>query len=193
MKRVFYLTLSLLALCLLSSTRAMAEYYVGEQIGLGDLHDGDLVIFEAAATSSQYGKYLTDATVTDSRELTNRSAIRIKQGLTDAAVWRVVSTGGVAKFYLQNVASGNYYAKSLGNMTDNLSNADEITMYQFPNGFPKSNQTQRYSAWKDNPVGWTMQSVALHTGNYSDYWLCCDGTDMVYGIKKGLHPDDLII
>ena len=187
MKKILSL-FALLALFLIGgANKAVADYYVGEQIGLSELQDGDLVIFEAAASSGSYGKYLTDGTVTNGRALTHRSAIRLYTGLTDAAVWRLVSTGAIGKYYLQSVASGYYYAKSLGQMTDDINSADVITAYQFPDGFPAGTETQRYDDWSGNPVGYNLKSIALHTGNYSNYWLCSSGNDMVYGDQHHTH------
>ena len=182
-----FLTLFSLMLAMIVGT-TKADYYVGEQIGLSDLHDGDLVIFEGAATSGQYGKYLTDGTVTDGRALTNRSAARIKVGLTDAAVWRVVSTGTIGKYYLQSVASGYYYANQgdAGQMADNISGADQIRFFQFPDGFPTASQTQHFDNWTGNPMGWNMKSIALQH-SHNSYFICCEGSDMIYGNQHHTH------
>ena len=181
MKKILSL-FSLLALFLIGgANNAVADYYVGEQVSPIELEDGDLVIFEAGCSSANYGRYLTDGTVTDGRELSNRSATRIKEGLTEAAVWRVISANGIGRFYLQSVSSGYYYSKGsdLGRMTDNFSSAEPLQTHVFPDATPYSG-TQRFNDYSGNPAGWNAKSTALQQTNNS-YYLCSDNSDMIYG------------
>ena len=160
---------------------AQADYYVGEQISPIEVEDGDLVILEASCSSGHYGRYLSDGTVTDGRELSNRSAARIYTGLTDAAVWRVVSSGAIGKFYLQSVSTGYYYSRGsdLGRMTDDFNSAEQLKTYVFPDATPYSG-TQRFTDYSGNPAGWNTKSFAIQQTK-NNYYLCSDGDDMIYG------------
>ena|GEM_PF-4300894 len=178
MKKI--LSLFALMLTMIIGT-AQADYYVGEQISPIEVEDGDLVILEASCSSGHYGRYLSDGTVTDGRELSNRSAARIYTGLTDAAVWRVVSSGAIGKFYLQSVSTGYYYSRGsdLGRMTDDFNSAEQLKTYVFPDATPYSG-TQRFTDYSGNPAGWNTKSFAIQQTKNS-YYLCSDGDDMIYG------------
>ena len=178
MKKI--LSLFALMLTMIIGT-AQADYYVGEQISPIEVEDGDLVILEASCSSGHYGRYLSDGTVTDGRELSHRSAARIYTGLTDAAVWRVVSSGTIGKFYLQSVSTGYYYSRGsdLGRMTDDFNSAEQLKTYVFPDATPYSG-TQRFTDYSGNPAGWNTKSFAIQQTKNS-YYLCSDGDDMIYG------------
>ena len=154
MRRFFYFTFSLLALCMIGSTRAVAEYYVGARLTVSNVQNGDLVLLEAASTTSNYGYYLKETS----------SGFFWKEGIGDNCVWRLISTGASDTYYFQNVSTGNYIAgdgKTVATCTVSPLQSDAIPIKL--KGWDSS--WFKYSAY---PQGWDTSSTII-ANSLTDY------------------------
>lgn len=143
-----------------------------------EVQDGDLLVFEAASTTANYGYYVKES----------EGTYKWSEGFDNTAVWQVIATGKKSSryttydtYYLKNASTGNYLMS--GNLLTTSANVADATEFVFfmkgdaPYSYGNySNQTTYPKGWDEN--SWTVYDVV-------DFWWRNDGGQKASGTLSG--------
>lgn len=142
-----------------------SDYEMGaDRISPSDLKDGDLVTFEAASTTANYGYFVKEAD----------GIYKWAKGFENSAVWQVIATGHKSTrytshdtYYIKNVATGNYAKSGKAGMqtSPELSDATEFVF------FDRNTAPYSYGDYNDQtkyPKGWDDRSWTVY--DIVDFW-----------------------
>ncbi len=161
------------------ASRAEVKYALEEDRLLStNVQDGDLLAFEAASTTANYGYYVKES----------ESTYRWSEGFDNTAVWQVIATGKKSSrytaydtYYLKNASTGNYLMS--GKLLTTSANVADATEFVFfmkgdaPYSYGNySNQTTYPKGWDEN--SWTVYDVV-------DFWWRNDGGQKASGTLSG--------